>query len=530
MVSALPQTLGRFQLLRKLAVGGMGEVWLARPEAGAGFPERVVVKRLLEHLQEEQEFVTMFLDEARIASALVHPNIARIYDLGEADGGPYIAMEWVRGVSLGEASARASEEGVGLPFELTCRIVADAAAALDFAHAATTPDGKPLALIHRDVSPQNILIGFDGVTRLIDFGVAKAANKLSRTATGMIKGKYAYMSPEQAYDEHLDQRSDIFSLGVVLWEALCGERLFKRESDADTLQWVVDAVIPPPSMLVRRIPKALDELVLQALCRERALRTPTAGRLRQGLETFLRRQRLPATGVHVSALLRDLFPEQLGDEPQAGARRQAAVAWPKEVALSPAAGIGASQLAARLAATAPADLCRGLVFNALISGVARSLGADAEAAVRAAAQIRRPWIDALDYPTADLLRLLWRAAELQATRLQAADAAFESVGRSTMEALLRSTLGESLEGTQVQSFQAVVGALVPLLNGLLAPGQRSVVWTEPGRVTVLFKGEVLPEAFFTGLFQALGRTLFGLSVRPAWERSVARRVELTLQW
>lgn len=308
----MPQTLGRYELLRRLAVGGMGEVWLARPMPGppaAGVGELVVVKRLLEHLKDERDFVTMFLDEARIASALAHPNIARIIELGEADGDFFIAMEWIHGIALSEVLSRAAAVGDRtIPIELSCRIVADAAAALDFAHGATSPSGKPLDIIHRDVSPQNILIGFDGLTRLIDFGIAKAANKLTKTATGIIKGKYAYMSPEQAYDEPLDRRSDVFALGIVLWEALCAKRLFKRESEADTLHSVVEAVVDAPSSVAPHIPTALDDVVLEALQRDRSLRTPSAEHLRLALEAFLARYRYPATHTHVAALLHEYFP------------------------------------------------------------------------------------------------------------------------------------------------------------------------------------------------------------------------------
>ncbi|HEY0882226.1 MAG TPA: serine/threonine-protein kinase, partial [Archangium sp.] len=261
------QTLGKYQLVKKLAVGGMGEVWLARQKGPVGFEKLVVVKTLLQHLREDQEFVNMFFDEARIAAVLNHPNIAQIYDLGEDKGEYFIAMEYVHGLSLRDVVVAALEKGNGMPIALKCRVIADAAAALDFAHATKTPSGQPLDLIHRDVSPQNILVGFNGAVKLIDFGVAKAANKLVRTATGIIKGKYAYMSPEQAYGKQLDGRSDVFGLGTVFWEILCTERLFKRDNETETLQAVVGAEIHPPSMLDRTVPKTLDPIVLKALTR-----------------------------------------------------------------------------------------------------------------------------------------------------------------------------------------------------------------------------------------------------------------------
>lgn len=306
------ETFGRYELLRKLASGGMGEVFLARQKGPVGFQKLLVVKRILPHLSEEDEFIRMFYDEARIAALLNHPNIAQLYELGDVDGVHFVAMEYVQGDSLHRVNARAVELKGELPLGLKCRILADAAAGLDFAHHARSPSGRPLELIHRDVSPQNVLVGYTGAVKLIDFGVARAANRVSHTLTGAIKGKYAYMSPEQALGQELDRRSDVFGLGILLHELLTTSRLFKRESEHATMKAVVGAKIAPPSSLVK-VPKALDAIVMKALARNREERFQSAGDFQLALEEFLMHQRLPGTNAHLAALLRELYSEELSD-------------------------------------------------------------------------------------------------------------------------------------------------------------------------------------------------------------------------
>ncbi|XXF76811.1 serine/threonine-protein kinase [Myxococcaceae bacterium GXIMD 01537] len=292
----------------------MGQVYLARQKGPVGFQKLLVVKRLLPHLSEDDEFIQMFLDEARIAALLNHPNIAQIYDLGDVDGVYFIAMEYVHGESVGPVNTRANERARGLPVALKCRIIADAAAALDAAHHARSPSGRKLSLIHRDVSPQNVLVGFNGSVKLIDFGVAKAAGKISTTVAGTIKGKHAYMSPEQARGEELDCRSDVFGLGTVLHELLTSGRLFKRESELATLQAVAGAKIPKPSELVSSVPRALDAIVLKALARKREDRFATAGDFQLALEEFLFKQQLPGTSAHLASFMRELYAEELEED------------------------------------------------------------------------------------------------------------------------------------------------------------------------------------------------------------------------
>ncbi|MBX5483667.1 MAG: serine/threonine protein kinase [Myxococcaceae bacterium] len=321
------ETFGRYQLIRRLAVGGMGEVFLARQVGVGGFEKLLVVKRILPHLAQEEDFIEMLFDEARIAAALNHPNISQIFDLGDVDGVYYIAMEYVHGDSLRAVNMRANAELGGMPLALKCRIIADTAAGLDYAHRAKTATGKPLGLIHRDLSPQNILVGFNGAVKIIDFGVAKAVGKISETMTGHIKGKYAYMSPEQARGaEDLDYRSDIFGLGIVFYELLTSQRLFKRESETATLKAVVSAKIDPPSALTKGIPRELDKIVLRALERERRHRYQSAAELQMAIEDFMVEQRLAGSTAHLSAFMQSLYGSEAEDRLHSE---------PTEIAVSP---------------------------------------------------------------------------------------------------------------------------------------------------------------------------------------------------
>ncbi|HEY0095379.1 MAG TPA: serine/threonine-protein kinase [Archangium sp.] len=308
------ETFGRYELLRKLATGGMGQVFLARQKGPVGFQKLLVVKRLLPHLSEDPEFIHMFLDEARIAGLLNHPNIAQIYDLGDVDGVLYIAMEYVHGEAVSQVNVHARQRKGGLPLGLKCRIIADAAAGLGHAHQARSPSGRKLGLIHRDVSPQNVLVGFNGNVKLIDFGVAKAAGKLSQTVVGTIKGKHAYMSPEQARGEELDARSDVYGLGTVFYELLTNQRLFKRDSDIATLKAVVGARVPPPSEVVPGAPKSLDALVMKALARKREERYQSAGEMQLAIEDFLLAERLPGTQAHLTAFMKELYAAELDED------------------------------------------------------------------------------------------------------------------------------------------------------------------------------------------------------------------------
>jgi serine/threonine protein kinase len=303
---------GKYELLRKIASGGMGQVFLAR-ERGA-VERLVVLKLILPHLAEDEEFLTMFLEEARLVARLQHPNLVTILDLIEVEGRHCLAMEYVQGDDVRRMDKHARLKGKLLPTGLVLRIISEAAAGLDHAHKARDAQGQPLRLVHRDVSPQNILVGFDGGVKIIDFGVAKAAGSSQQTATGVLKGKYPYMSPEQASGQAIDARSDQFALGVVMWELLTGKRLFKGDSDMMTLRLVKDCQVPPPSQLNPKLPPGLDEVVMRALAPTPDKRYPDCGAFRLALEDYVIQLRLPASNAHLSAYLRELYAERIAIE------------------------------------------------------------------------------------------------------------------------------------------------------------------------------------------------------------------------
>jgi len=291
----------------------MGQVFLARTGA-QGFEKLVVLKRILPHLVEDEEFFTMFLDEARISLRLNHPNIAQIYELGEERGAHFIVMEYVASDDVRRLTKKAKEAGLEVPLGVILRVIADAAAGLDHAHKVRDSKGVVLNLVHRDVSPQNILVGFDGGVKLIDFGVAKAAGRAQHTATGILKGKFPYMSPEQAEGEDIDARSDIFALGIVLWELLTDRRLFKGENDVQTQRLVKACKVPPPSSVNPNLPPELDAIVLKALQRNPDDRYQDALSLRMALEEFALAKKIPASAAHVAAFMQPLYGDRIAAE------------------------------------------------------------------------------------------------------------------------------------------------------------------------------------------------------------------------
>jgi eukaryotic-like serine/threonine-protein kinase len=311
------ESFGKYQLLKKLATGGMAEVFLARQTGIEGFRRLMVVKRILPHLANEPEFVQMFLNEAKIAARLNHPNIAQIYDLGADAGTHYIAMEFIHGEDLGRVMRKAWSTGQWIARPLAIRIIASTCEALYYAHQKTDENGQPLKVVHRDVSPQNILVSFDGSVKVVDFGIAKAADTVSNTRSGAIKGKFAYMAPEQAAGKSLDHRTDIFSVGLVLYELLTGVRPLKRDSELATLQAALECKIEPPST-VAEVPSELDSVVMRALEKEPNDRYRDARELQMALEEFLVAQRWVAGSVQLSELMATLFADRLAEEAKLG--------------------------------------------------------------------------------------------------------------------------------------------------------------------------------------------------------------------
>jgi serine/threonine protein kinase len=301
---------GRYELLKKLAAGGMGQVFLARKK-GVGFEKLVVLKRILPHLVEDEEFFTMFLDEARLTARLNHPNVAQIFDVEAEAGQHLVVMEYVQGEDVRRIEKRSRAAAVKLPVGVICRIIADAAAGLDYAHKARDDQGQPLGIVHRDISPQNVLVGFDGGVKLIDFGVAKAAGRAQHTATGVLKGKFPYMSPEQADGEEIDARSDIFALGIVMWELLCDKRLFKGDSDVMSQRLVKACQIPAPSAVDPSLPKGIDTIVLKALAKNRDDRYSDAAAFRLAIEDFTLETATPASSAHLAGFMQKLYADRI---------------------------------------------------------------------------------------------------------------------------------------------------------------------------------------------------------------------------
>ena len=288
---------GDYYLTRKIATGGMAEVFRARKVGEAGFEKLLVVKRLLPHLAADQELLDMFLDEARLASQLSNQNIVQVYDLGKAqenhpskprsEATYFIGMEYVFGKSLSETIKRSLELNRPLPVEDTVKVILGAALGLDYAHGKSGPDGRALSLVHRDISPQNILVSYDGEVKLADFGIAKALSQSQATRPGVLKGKFAYMSPEQAKGEPVDARSDLYSLGIVFWETLCAQRLFAAGNEAATLTKVTNPQVEPPSKTCSLVPEALDKVVLKLLAPDPDSRYQNARELASDLEEYL---------------------------------------------------------------------------------------------------------------------------------------------------------------------------------------------------------------------------------------------------
>jgi eukaryotic-like serine/threonine-protein kinase len=277
--------LGRFQIIGRLATGGMAEVYLALSGELPGFRTLLVVKRILPHLAQNRQFIRMFLDEARLAALLDHPNVVRIIEVGHDGEEYFLAMELVQGKPLSAVLRKAAREKRPPTPALAAYIMAQAASGLGYAHALTDGEGRPLGVVHRDVSPQNVLLSFEGAVKLIDFGVARAFGRVAHTSPGGLKGKIEYMSPEQASAEDVDHRADVFALGIVLWEVLTGRRLYRRETELATMRAILDDPIPRPSE-VADVPLALEAVVMRALRKKRDGRFSSAHEMAQALERY----------------------------------------------------------------------------------------------------------------------------------------------------------------------------------------------------------------------------------------------------
>ena len=301
----MTERFGNYELIRPLAKGGMAEVFLARFTGVEGFERQVVIKRMLPELATRKDFVDMFLDEARLAARFSHPSIVQVNELGERNGAYFMAMEYVDGPHLGVLFAHSLRIKKPLPISVCCFIMARAAEGLHHAHELKDAQGQPLNIVHRDVSPQNILVSRDGDVKVMDFGVAKAAANTTQTRTGVIKGKIGYMSPEQCLANPLDRRTDVFALGIVLYELVTRRRLFRDKSDLVVMQKITMEDVPAPSSVNPRVPKELDGLLLGALQRNPDERTPTALQLSDELDMYLATQPEGATRSTLARWMRD---------------------------------------------------------------------------------------------------------------------------------------------------------------------------------------------------------------------------------
>jgi len=281
---------GKYQLFASLGRGGMADVFLSVARGQMGFNKLAVIKRLRQALAEETAFRNMFLDEARLAARLSHPNIVHTYEVGEQGGVYFIAMEYLEGQSLNKVLKEALRRKEAIEHEIGARIIADALAGLGYAHDLRDYDGKPLSIIHRDISPHNIFVTYDGHTKLVDFGIAKAALSSTETEVGVLKGKVAYMSPEQAMGQRIDARSDLFAMGIVLWELLAQQRLMTGESAANTLHKLMNEPIPRLSHVLPHIDPNLDAIVARALEKDPDMRWQSASEMRHALESWLASQ------------------------------------------------------------------------------------------------------------------------------------------------------------------------------------------------------------------------------------------------
>lgn len=310
-----PVPFGKYILLERISVGGMAEVFKAKTFGVEGFTRAVAIKRILPHLAEDPRFVEMFINEAKVAVQLNHANIAQVYELGRCDDDHYIAMEYISGKDLLSLAQYVKRSGDRLPFHLAAYIGSRVAEGLGYAHRKTGPDGRPLGIVHRDISPQNVLIAYEGAVKLIDFGIAKAAIHSShQTQAGVLKGKFGYMSPEQIGGKPIDQRSDIFALGTVLHEMLTGERLFAGENDFLTLEKVRAAKVDAPSRVNPEVPPPLDNIVMRALAREPGDRYQTASQFADDLARFLH---MSGAGLSAKALkdwMRTRFAGEIANE------------------------------------------------------------------------------------------------------------------------------------------------------------------------------------------------------------------------
>jgi serine/threonine protein kinase len=342
--SAATDHAGRYELLRKLADGGMAEIFLARSRGIEGFERLVVIKRMHSVLAADPEFVRMFVNEGRLAAQLHHANIVQVFEIGQEAGRYFLAMEYVPGEDLRRVLKAVFVSGRKMPLEYAVAVIASTLAGLQHAHELRGQDGRPLGIVHRDVSPQNVLVTHDGNVKLLDFGIAKATQQLSETKHGTLKGKIRYMSPEQCQTLDLDRRTDIFATGILLWEMTVGRRLHDGIGEFDVMKQIVELDAPKPSSFVEGYPPELEEIVMKALRRPVSERYQTAEEMQVALEEFARERKLNTSRVQLTRFMRELFGAKID-------------AW--ENALDVGGGTVVDQVAEQFADSSSGDLFNG---------------------------------------------------------------------------------------------------------------------------------------------------------------------------
>jgi len=321
----LPQKarFGKYDLLAHLATGGMADIFLAKIHGESGFEKLVVVKRLLDKLALDPEYVEMFLDEARINARLSHTNVVQVLELGKVDGMYFMAMEYVSGLSVAQIGKLTTQRLGAVPQEVAAGVVAQACAGLHYAHEKKLPDGTPLGVIHRDISPQNLILTVEGVVKVVDFGIAKAEGRATQTRAGIIKGKFAYMAPEQCVGDPIDRRADVFALGIVLFELCTSRRLFKRENTYRTYEAITNCDVPDPRGINPSIALEVAQVIKRALTKLPSDRYQTAEEMQEALERAMQRSQLRGSSTALAAFLERVFPEEIARQQQMVARAQA---------------------------------------------------------------------------------------------------------------------------------------------------------------------------------------------------------------
>ncbi len=294
----------RYRVIERLASGGMAEVFLAESAGIEGFKKQVAIKRVLPHLSEKKRFIAMFLDEARLSAHLSHSNVAQVFDIGVGDNAYFIVMEYVDGADLKMVIEYVKKSGRIFPVEAACFVASRICEGLTYAHELTGSDGTQLHVVHRDMSPPNVLITKHGEVKIVDFGLAKATSQLEKSEAGIIKGKFSYLSPEAAQGIEVDHKTDIFAVGIILWEMLAGRRLFLGETDFATVKMVQQAQIPPLSQINKSVPIELDRILARALAREPEKRYGSARDLGRDLTAFLYKFGKPVSAYDISEFVR----------------------------------------------------------------------------------------------------------------------------------------------------------------------------------------------------------------------------------